>query len=313
MKRQSPLTGFVVDTDRHASTDTTFFYDPACGQYALCGDEPLENYPPEDVTRIAKALATRKLRYGEQSPYLTETETGEFGSWTFVPVRELLAEYPTTVLGILDAAILNMSRMIKFPSDIVEINRETRWYIFAHDHTSQRYILRQLTEMGYIRPTMPEPADPEVPRSYSIEAKGWERLSTLESDQSDSKRAFVAMWFSASMEPVFREGILPAVREAGFECVRIDRKEHNNKICDEIVSEIRRSRLVIADFSGNRGGVYFEAGFAHGLRIPVIWIVGKQYLKNLHFDTRQYNHIVYATPEELRASLLNRIRATVTQ
>ena len=42
-----------------------------------------------------------------------------------------------------------------------------------------------------------------------------------------------------------------------------------NKIDDEIVAEIRRSKFIIADFShgsdGARGGVYFEAGFAHGL------------------------------------------------
>ncbi len=30
-------------------------------------------------------------------------------------------------------------------------------------------------------------------------------------------------------------------------------------------------RFMIADFTGHRGGVYFEAGFAHGLGIPVIW------------------------------------------
>jgi len=47
---------------------------------------------------------------------------------------------------------------------------------------------------------------------------------------------------------------------------------HNEKICDKIVSEIRKSRLLVADFTDNRGGVYFEAGFAMGLSIPVIWM-----------------------------------------
>lgn len=45
----------------------------------------------------------------------------------------------------------------------------------------------------------------------------------------------------------------------------IGSKEHSNKIDDEIIGEIRRSAFIVADFTGHRGGVYFEAGFAMGL------------------------------------------------
>jgi len=60
-----------------------------------------------------------------------------------------------------------------------------------------------------------------------------------------------------------------------------------------------------------RGGVYFEAGFAMGLGIPVIWTVRKDQIEQVHFDTRQYNHIVYDSPEDLKQKLCNRIRATI--
>jgi hypothetical protein len=50
---------------------------------------------------------------------------------------------------------------------------------------------------------------------------------------------------------------------------------HLNKVDDVIVAEIRRSRFLVADFTCEpgkvRGGVYFEAGFARGLNIPIIW------------------------------------------
>ncbi len=96
---------------------------------------------------------------------------------------------------------------------------------------------------------------------------------------------------------------------------RIDQKEHNRKIDDEIVAEIRRSRLVVADFTqgddGARGGVYYEAGFAHGLNIPVIFTCRKDVLNKIHFDTRQYNHIVWETPVELRQRLAARISAEI--
>ena len=73
------------------------------------------------------------------------------------------------------------------------------------------------------------------------------------------------MWFDKTMDNFFFNGIQPAIEHDGTKCIRIDFKEHNNKICDEIIAEIRRSRYLVADFTGNRGGVYYEAGFAYGL------------------------------------------------
>ena len=67
----------------------------------------------------------------------------------------------------------------------------------------------------------------------------------------------------------------------------------------------------MADFTGQRGGVYFEAGFAMGLGIPVIWTCRDTDINDLHFDTRQYNHIPWANPKELRVRLQNRIEATI--
>ena len=64
--------------------------------------------------------------------------------------------------------------------------------------------------------------------------------------------------------------------------------------------------------NGARGGVYYEAGFAHGLGLEVIFSCRKGMVKDkLHFDTRQYYHIVWETPDDLRIGLLNRIRSRI--
>ena len=140
-------------------------------------------------------------------------------------------------------------------------------------------------------------------------------MAELQETYVASSRAFVAMWFDDSMSEAWDHGIAPAVRDIGYEPLRIDRKEHVNKIDDEIVAEIRRARFVVADFthgdSGARGGVYYEAGFAHGLNIPVIFTCRKDRLEEVHFDTRQYNHIVWETPDELRDQLAKRIAAVL--
>jgi len=67
----------------------------------------------------------------------------------------------------------------------------------------------------------------------------------------------------------------------------------------------------VCDFTGHRGSVYFEAGFAMGLGKPIIWSCRKDYFKDCQFDTRQYNHIEWENAEELYKKLLNRIQATI--
>ena len=148
-----------------------------------------------------------------------------------------------------------------------------------------------------------------------LTVEGYARLAELDRINADSPKAFVAMWFDGSMNDAWERGLSPGIREAGYDPVRIDRKEHVNKICDEIVAEIRRARFVVADFthgdSGASGGVYYEAGFAHGLNIPVICTCRTDVFKDLHFDTRQFNHIEWNDPEELQRKLLERITAVI--
>jgi nucleoside 2-deoxyribosyltransferase len=95
--------------------------------------------------------------------------------------------------------------------------------------------------------------------------------------------------------------------------LRIDTKKFNDKICDHIVAEIRRSRFMIADVTRHRRAVYFEAGYAIGLGLEVIWTCRGDHMKRAEriFDTRQYNHIVWTTHEDLREKLKDRILATI--
>ncbi len=133
----------------------------------------------------------------------------------------------------------------------------------------------------------------------SLTAKGYDYLSQLNKN-SESQIGFCAMWFDGSVSHLWDKAIEPAIVSSGYQPLRIDKKEHVNRIDDEIFADIRRSRFVIADFThgdnGVRGGVYFEAGFAQGLGLPVIWTCREDMLAEdkLHFDIRQYNFIVWS-------------------
>ena len=154
----------------------------------------------------------------------------------------------------------------------------------------------------------------EIPNIVMVSVEGHSQID-LQGTNTDSSQAFVAMWFHDSTNDAYDKGIEPAIKKAGYKPLRIDRKEHVNKIDDEIIAELRRSRFLVADFShghdGARGGVYYEAGFAHGLGLPVIFACSKDSVETLHFDTNHYNHIVWKTPDELREKLKNRILAVI--
>ncbi len=150
---------------------------------------------------------------------------------------------------------------------------------------------------------------------FTPTSTGWLKIDDLITRLPATTQVFVAMWFNEAMQAAYTNGIEPAITDCGYHAVRIDKKEHNNKIDDEIIAEIRRSKFLVADFTCEkeqvRGGVYFEAGFAMGLQIPVIWTVAQRSVGDLHFDTRQYNHIVWDTPESLRSQLTARIGAVI--
>ncbi len=145
---------------------------------------------------------------------------------------------------------------------------------------------------------------------YRLTASGWDGIEPTVGAGRPGV-CFVAMSFDPQMTDAFTGGIVPAVEtDCGLKVLRVDRIEHNEIITDRIIAGIRSAQIVIADFTLQRQGVYFEAGYALGLGRIVIWTCREDDFRNVHFDTRQYNHIVWKDPADLRQRLVDRIRAT---
>jgi hypothetical protein len=150
-------------------------------------------------------------------------------------------------------------------------------------------------------------------KRLKIRPAGWAHLETLKKINSDKKQGFVAMWFADDMQQIYENIISKAILDAGYLPHRVDQREHNDKIDDEIIVQIRKSRFVFADFTGHRGGVYFEAGFAKGLGLEVFWSCCEDDISNLHFDIRQYNCITWnqGKLDEFKSKITNRIEAVI--
>jgi nucleoside 2-deoxyribosyltransferase len=162
---------------------------------------------------------------------------------------------------------------------------------------------RLLEELGYFRG--------DEMGLWFVTGKGRLRAEELARSALQSPTAFVAMWFSDETTEAWENGIRPGVQEAGYDPVRVDQIEHAGRIDDQIILQINRSRFIVADFTGHRGGVYFEAGYALGKGLDVIWTCRAGDVDQLHFDIRQYNCIVWQEPADLRDRLPARIENTV--
>lgn len=160
-----------------------------------------------------------------------------------------------------------------------------------------------LNHKGYLR---------ERDGNYVVSPEGWAYIESLKDVNPESRIGFIAMWFDPSMDALSAV-IHRAIQCAGYEPIRIDSKQHNNNINDEIIATIRQSKFVVADFTGQRGGVYFETGFAKGLGLEVIWLCDESDFTNVHFDAEHNNFIIWKSAEvaNLQKRLADRIISTL--
>jgi len=188
----------------------------------------------------------------------------------------------------------------------VELDWDHDWAVcFANGADELRFYIQKSIELGYIE-TLNSSST-----TYRLDIEGWRYIKQLKQNRISTNQAFVAMWFDNDLVQAWEDGFKPALEQVGYSPIRIDMVSHNEDINDRIIAEIRKSSLMIADFTGQRNGVYFEAGFAMGLDIPLIRTCREDQIDELHFDTEHYFHLRWSTPEDLRETLKTHIRATI--
>jgi len=218
---------------------------------------------------------------------------------------------PRTVSEKADAVLRFFEVRSRFPGQLVSVEPGTDFPVgFCANHEELLYYLAHLTEAQLIEA---DPATSMNEWAYALTVEGWSRLQSLAAPNAESTQAFVAMWFDDCMNPAY--AAMKSLEEVtGYTFHRVDQRQFNDKICDHIIGEIRSSRFVVADCTGERHGVFFEAGFAMGMGLPVIWTcrAGESWdrVKQM-FDTRQYNYIVWTDEEDLKVQLRERVRATI--
>jgi nucleoside 2-deoxyribosyltransferase len=199
----------------------------------------------------------------------------------------------------------------KYPLYGQNIDEIETYECFARDNNELIFMLNTLMRKEFIELTFETTSGGSIfwGNPGVILEKGWIEIEQNIKKQH-SKNVFIAMWFDSRMEKAFQE-IKRALNDLGLNAIRIDKVQHNNEISGEILKKIKDCKFLIADVTNQRNGVYFEAGFALGLQKKIIWSCKKDDLTNIHFDTRQYNHIIWESENDIYEKFKDRIAATV--
>jgi hypothetical protein len=122
--------------------------------------------------------------------------------------------------------------------------------------------------------------------------EGWRRYEELKKTQVESRISFMAMKFGDDeLNHVVSKCFKPAVARAGFTLRVLTDEQPAGLIDNQLRAAILGSRFLISDLSHGNQGAYWEAGYAEGLGLPVIYTcsAAKWAESKTHFDT---NHMV---------------------
>ena len=124
--------------------------------------------------------------------------------------------------------------------------------------------------------------------------------------------------FSDETASTYERVYKPVIQSLNHSVMRIDEKQFNGSIIGEITAEITDSIALIADLTGNRGGVYYEAGIARGLQlcnhpIKLVLTCKRSFFDNerVHFDVSGENIVLYENDDDLKRKLAKRLQAVL--
>jgi hypothetical protein len=271
------------------------YVPPRCGSFAASSGAWLKVETPEHLVRLSGWVREQNAATGK--PPVISPEISRRVAGMAIPGLQERA----------NRALLLFAR--KWPeldgwyvARGLACDLELQGVTYSKDETETEVLLRLMVDQSNLS---------ERTGAISLSTHGLLYAEALATGQPNSIQAFVAMSFDENLLDAWANGFDPAIRAAGFTPMRIDNKEYVGGISDEIIAEIRRSRFVVADYTGQANGVYFEAGFVLGLGLFDIPTCRADEIDKLHFDIRHINTLVWKTPADLVDALSKRIRAVI--
>ena len=172
--------------------------------------------------------------------------------------EQLVSQHASTsVLENLEKLLNFMLRRCRRPGNSAALDTNLDYTVIDAEHSGEfGWHLQNAESSGYIAKSGVH---------YSLTAKGWDHLLGPAGTGTVPGRCFVAVSFAEEHHKIYLDGISPAVTDAGHDSIWMKDVLTNEDICFRMIGEIRKAQFLVADFTGLKAGVYFEAGFALAL------------------------------------------------
>jgi hypothetical protein len=133
----------------------------------------------------------------------------------------------------------------------------------------------------------------------------------LETTRYEIKRNAVFVLMAMDPDDPELEDVYQTIKQVcgtfGLKAYRANEIEHQDRITDLILSEIKSCEFLIADLTHERPNVYYEIGYAHALnKRPILY---RKTGTRLHFDLFVHNAPEYKNMTELKGLLKKRLEA----
>jgi len=167
--------------------------------------------------------------------------------------------------------------------------------------------------LGFIKALI---ADSGVVIQVELLIDGWQHFRALQERNPESKQIFMAMAFNEEATNFVNTHLKPLAKELGFNLTLLSEiVSEKNLIDDKLRVEIKRSRILICDLTHGNRGAYWEAGYAEGLGIPVIYICRKEILDlsetKPHFDVNHQEIFTWKDDEDSITTFKRQLEAKI--
>lgn len=292
-----------------------------CGEFAadrreLAAMATVDKY---DGYRVSAIIREAHI-HGRPILITNEPNAPTIAGFAASTINRAIRRFPTDVSDRLDRALLNIVESTRYLGDEVRIDVYPFGpMLFSISETESEYIFNALSQRGYVK----EKDREQIRVTAIVTPVGWNRVTEIRTKHAPSVQGFIAMWFGkpgieyaghSSTEfcnNACKHGFEVGIERAGYKPHRVDFEEYTGDIVNRIISQIRRSKFVVADLTGHRPGVYYEAGFARGLGIDVLYTCHTDDLENAHFDLRNESTLEWDSPDDLAEKLQNKIEAVL--
>lgn len=104
-------------------------------------------------------------------------------------------------------------------------------------------------------------------------------------------KAFIIMQFTTPYNELFSDVIKPMCKKYNIEAVRADQTYGPGHILSDIMQQIYLAKFIVAEITPLNQNIFFEVGYAHAMRKPIIFIAEKT--KELPFDVSGFRVLFY--------------------